>query len=69
MAEDAPFVLWDGNHHGMIRWGDLVGDIVEGECLMDGVAMDAAQRRHHHRQHVVGDQSQAKAEEGRLGIA
>src|SRR5262252_1890138 len=64
-----PFVFWDGNHHAMIRLGNLVGDIVEGEFLIDGVAMDAAQRRHHHRQYVVSDEGQTKAEEGRLGIA
>ena len=69
-AEDAPLVLWDRNHHAVIRLGDVVGDIVEGEFLVNGLgAMHAAQRRHHHRQHVVGDQGQAKAEQGRLGIA
>jgi hypothetical protein len=30
--------------------------------------MHAAQRRRHHRQHVVGDQGQAKPEQGGLGI-
>src|SRR5712691_1459364 len=69
-AEDAPFVLRDRNHHTMIGLGDVVGDIVEGESLINGfAAMYAAQRRHHHRQHIVGDEGQAKAEQGGLGIA
>ena len=68
-TEDAPLLLRYRNHHAVIGLGDVVGDIVEGEVLVHGLAMHAAQRRHHHRQHVVGDQRQAKAEEGRFGIA
>ena len=62
-AEDVPLVLRDRNHHAVIRLGDVVGDVVEGKFLVNGLgAMHAAQRRHHHRQHVVRDQSQAKPE-------
>src|SRR5712691_9773201 len=45
VAEDAPCVLRDGNHHPMRRLGDSVGDRGEGECLIAGVALDAAQDR------------------------
>jgi hypothetical protein len=68
-AEDAPFVLRDRPHHAVIRVGDVVGDLGEGECLIDGVARDAAQRRHHPCSPVGDDEGQTKAAEGRLGIA
>src|SRR4029450_6132689 len=69
-AEDLPLILRDRNHHAMIGLGDVVGAIVEGEFLVNGLGtMHATQRRHHHRQHVVGDQGQAKTEQGGLGIA
>src|SRR5215510_14816667 len=48
-AEDAPLVLRDGYHHPVIGLSDVVGDVVEGEFLVDGLgSMHAAQRRHHY---------------------
>ena len=68
-AEDTPCVLRDGHHHVVRGLGDVVGNVVEGEFLIDGVAMDAAQRRQHHRQHILGDEGHAQAEQRGLGIA
>jgi hypothetical protein len=49
--------------------GNVVGDVVEGEFLINKLgAMHAPQGCHHHREYVVGDQGQAKTEQGRLGI-
>jgi hypothetical protein len=69
-AEDTPLVLRDRNHHAVIGLGEVVGHIGEREVLVNGLgAMHTTQRRHHHREHVVGDQGKAKTEQGGRGIA
>jgi hypothetical protein len=49
--------------------GEVVGHRGQGECLIHGVAMDAAPCRHHDRQHGGSAQSQAHTEASRLGVA
>ena len=42
-AENAPLVLRDRNHHAVIRLGNVVGNVIEGEFLVNGLgAMHAA---------------------------
>src|SRR5918911_2799036 len=54
-GKNAPFGLWDRNHHAGVDRSDFVGHIVEGYLLVDLLlAMHAPQGCQHHRQDIVG---------------
>ena len=69
-AEDAPGRTVDGDHHPVIGLRYLSGKVIGGDVLVD-LLMPVArtQGRLHDGHSMVGHQSQAKAKQGRLGIA
>ena len=69
-AEDYPVLTGDRDHHPVIRLRYLQRKVIRGDILLDRFTpVDRTQRCLHDRHGIVGQQSQAKTKQSRLGIA